>query len=173
MPNWCDNSVRFMNADKAKIDALLAALESEDKKVFHHLRPMPDSEQDDWYMWNVNHWGTKWEISVNDWDREDDNTIWIGFETAWSPPIALYEYLYEEGWEIEAVYHEGGMAFCGIWKDGEDDCYEYDISDRDSIESLPEEILDFTGLLEYHKDWVAENLEDEHELGEAPEPPKQ
>jgi hypothetical protein len=154
MPNWCDNSVRLSHSDKSKVDALLAALESEDKAVFQHLRPNPSGEWD--YGWSVENWGTKWEISVVDWDRESDNTIWIGFETAWAPPIALYDYLHAEGWEIEGLYHEPGMACAGIYKDGEDDYYEYDFSDLESLEALPEDVQEFTGLIDYYHDQEAE-----------------
>lgn len=150
MPNWCDNSVRLTHSDKSKVDALEAVLQSEERGVFSHLRPMPEGT-DDWYMWNVNHWGTKWEMSVIDWERQDDNTIWISFESAWSPPIAMYDYLHEFGdWEVEGLYHEPGCAFCGIWKDGEDDFYEYNFRDLESLEALPGDLQDFTGLIDYH-----------------------
>jgi len=156
MPNWCDNSVRLSHSDKSKVDALFAVLESEEREVFQHLRPRPESEKDNWYDWNVTNWGTKWEISVIDWNREDDNTIWIGFDTAWAPPISLYEYIYNLGWQVEGLYHEGGMAFCGIWKDGDDDYYEYESDDLESLEALPDDLQEFTGLIDYYHDQEAE-----------------
>lgn len=168
MPNWCDNSVRLTHSDKSKVDALEAVLQSEDKQVFQHLRPMPESEKDNWYDWNITHWGTKWEISIIDWERQEDNTIWISFESAWSPPIALYEHVYGEGWEIEGLYHEGGVGFAGIWKDGDDDFYEYDFSDLESLEALPGDLQDFTGLIDYYHDQQAEReAEAEREAYEA------
>ena len=149
MPNWCDNSVILSNTDVSKIEALVKVLTEKDTEVFQHLRPNPSGEWS--YDWSVDHWGTKWDMSIIDWQRYDDNSVWISFETAWCPPITLYEFLDEEGWGIEAYYHESGCAFCGKFtnEDG-DECYEYDFRDRASIEALPQDIEDFTGLLDYH-----------------------
>jgi len=163
MPNWCDNSVTLTHEDKSKVDALEAVLQSEDKQVFQHLRPMPESEKDNWYDWNINHWGTKWEMSIIDWERRDDNSIWISFETAWAPPIAIYEYLDDQEWQVEGLYHESGMTFCGIWSDGDDDYYEYDFTDLDSLESLPMDLQDFTGLIDYYHDQEAEREREEED----------
>ena len=152
MPNWCDNSVTLSHSDKEKIDALEAVLkDQQDCEVFYHLRPRPADQEENWYEWNCNNWGTKWDMTIVDFDRYDENTIWISFETAWSPPIAMYEFLVEQDWEVVGYYHEGGCAFCGKFtnEDG-DEFYEYDFSDRASIEALPDEIEQFTGLLDYH-----------------------
>jgi hypothetical protein len=168
MPNWCDNSMRVTHSDKSKVDELEKILQSEDKGIFQHLRPMPEAEQDNWYEWNVNNWGTKWEASIVDWERPDDNTIWVSFESAWSPPISLYEHMFSEGWEVEGLYHEGGMGFCGIWRDGDDDYYDYDFTDLQTLEDLPGDLQDFTGLVDYYHDRQAEEeMEAEREEEDA------
>ena len=150
MPNWCDNAAT-LTSSKEKIDALVAVLEDkENQQVFQHLRPRPESEEDNWYEWNCNNWGTKWDISVIDWERYDVETVWISFETAWAPPLELYQFLFENDWHVDAVYHEGGMGYCGKWEDGESDEYEYNMDDLESLEALPEEIQDFTGLIDYY-----------------------
>lgn len=166
MPNWCDNVTTFSHQDKEKIDALENVLEdSQDNEVFYHLRPRPADQEENWYDWNCTNWGTKWDIHTIDWERQDDNTIWISFETAWSPPTALYEFLVEQGWKIEAYYHEGGCAYCGKFttEDG-DDYYKYDFRDRESIEAIPSDIEDFTGLLDYHDSCKADGDFDEEEV---------
>jgi hypothetical protein len=161
MPNWCNNSVR-LSASKEKIDALVAVLEDKDnQQVFQHLRPMPDSEKENWYDWNINNWGTKWDMSIIDWDREDDATVWIAFDTAWSPPEALYEFLFENEWYVEAYYHESGMAYCGQWIDGEGDYFEYSLDDWDSIDCLPDDIKEFTGLVDYYHQYQEDQKEEE------------
>lgn len=161
MPNWCDNSLT-LTASKEKIDALVAVLEDKDnQQVFQHLRPRPADQEDNWYDWNINHWGTKWEMSIIDWDRYDDETVWISFESAWSPPTSLYEYLFENEWHVEAYYHEGGMAYCGQWIDGEDDYFEYSLDDFDTIDVLPEELKDFTGLVDYYHSIQEEREQEE------------
>jgi hypothetical protein len=149
MPNWCDNTVRLTFQDKEALDVLEKELSNkEGDGVFQLLRPNPAGEWQ--YDWSVENWGTKWDMSLIDFNREDDNTIWISFETAWSPPIALYEFLYEEGWNVEAYYHEPGMAFCGSWIEGHEEFYEYDISDLESLEAIPSDIEEFAGLIDYH-----------------------
>jgi hypothetical protein len=162
MPNWCYNSATLYNSDKSKIDSLEQELQKEDAQVFQHLRPNPTGEWD--YNWSVENWGTKWDITVHDWERENDNSIVMHFDTAWSPPTTLYEFLSEEGWSINAMYHEPGMGFAGKFEDGDDEYYEFDWTDRQSIEDLPDYILDFTNALEdldrYEEEQYEESLAD-------------
>jgi hypothetical protein len=160
MPNWCYNSVTLSNEDKTKIDALEAALQNEKSEVFQFLRPNPDGEWS--YEWSVNNWGCKWDITPHDWDRDGDNTITMNFDSAWSPPIALYEFLESEaGWSIRALYHEPGMCFAGRFEDGYDEYFELDLTDRESVENLPEDILDFTNALEDVDNYEQEQLEEQ------------
>lgn len=177
MPNWCDNSVTLYHEDKTKIDALAEEMNKKNDEgrsmacPFNHLRPQPPEvkEGDGWYEWNCSNWGSKWDADIIDWDRQDDNTIWICFNSAWSPPIALYNYLTEEGWKVDAMYHESGMSFAGMYSDGIDDYYEYDITDPDFLDHLPSDIVDFAGLEDAHRDWVISNLGDEWEGAERTE----
>lgn len=164
MPNWCDNSMRLFNQDKTKIDALEVEMKKQDgSQPFNYLRPNPKGEWD--YDWSVNNWGTKWDADVIDWERTGDNEITIYANTAWSPPIALYEYLYDEGWDVDALYHESGMCFAGAWCNGEDSYYEYDVTSVSSIEDLPSDIVDFAGLEDAHESWLYERKQEYiHEL---------
>ena len=161
MPNWCDNSVTLRNEDKSKIDALDAVLTNkEDQQVLNHLRPNPTGEWQ--YDWSVSNWGTKWDIGIIDWERRDDNEIWISFDSAWSPPTVIYDYLVEQGWEVEAIYHEPGMGYAGMYStDGGDDYYEYDVTDPNFLDELPSDIIEFAGLEDSHREWVINQLEDE------------
>ena len=163
MPNWCDNTLTITHTDKSKLDAIDVVLSNKDSKdgLFNIIRPNPTGEWD--YAWSVDNWGSKWDASIHDWERQDDNTIWVSFDSAWSPPIALYEFMEEEGYTVEAMYWESGMAYCGAWRDGYDDYYNYDITDRDSLDKLPEDILDFTGLIDRHEDWIAEEQAEEYQ----------
>ena len=165
MPNWCDNSVSLYHADKSKIDALAEEMSKKNEdghsmaQPFQHLRPSPGGEWD--YDWSVSNWGTKWDASIIDWSRDDDNNITIYFESAWSPPTTLYEYLAEEGWGVEAMYHEPGMGFAGMYTDaGGDEYYEYDVTSKSSIDELPSDLIDFAGLENAHQDWIISDLEE-------------
>jgi len=159
MPNWCYNTATLHHDDKARIDAFEAELSKEDSQPLNHLRPNPTGEWD--YGWSVDNWGTKWDVSIHDWEREDDNTIVLHFDSAWSPPTTLYEFLETEGWSVRAMYHEPGMGFAGRFEDGFDDYYELDWTDRASIEDLPEDILDFTNALEDLERYEEEQFDEE------------
>ena len=158
MPNWCYNAVTMSHDDTSKIDALEKVLQDEKGEPFQHLRPNPTGEWD--YGWSCENWGTKWDVSVQDWERDGDNTITMNFDSAWSPPVTLYEYLESEGWSVRAMYHEPGMGFAGKFEDGYDDYYDYDYTDRDQVENLPEDILDFTNAMDDLENWEAEQEEE-------------
>ena len=162
MPNWCNNSITISHPDVEKIDAIEKELNKSDNDcaICNLIHPRPASEEDNWYDWNVQNWGTKWDLSIHDDTYErDGNTISFDFDSAWAPPIALYEYMIEQGYDIRAYYHEGGMAFCGKFEDGCDYYYEYEWN-RESIEELPEDLLDYTGVLDYFDDCEKENEEE-------------
>ena len=162
MPNWCYNTATVSHEDKTKIDGLEQELLKDKAEPFNYLRPNPAGEWD--YAWSCENWGTKWDVSVMDWEREGDNSIVMHFDSAWSPPIAMYEYLNEEGWEVSAYYHEPGMGFAGRYDNGDDEYFEFDFTDRQSIEELPDDILDFTNALEdlerYEEEQYEESIAD-------------
>lgn len=151
MPNWCNNFLNINHEDRDKVTNLVKELEKgNDSELFNHLCPSPSGEWD--YDWSVANWGTKWDARVYDWSQNEDGSIDISFDTAWSQPTALYYYLTEEGWDLNALFHEEGMCFCGSYtnEDGED-FYEYDPDDLDSIADIPSEIEEFANLTEnYH-----------------------
>jgi hypothetical protein len=155
----CDNRMLLTHQDKERIASLEMVLQSsENAEVFHHLRPRPVEFDGDWYDWNSENWGTKWEMVVNDFQKQHDHAIIIEFLTAWTPPIPLYEFLVTEGWEIKAYFHESACAFCGKFTNEEGyKLYEYDFDDRESMEAIPSDIEDFTGLLENHDECKEES----------------
>lgn len=177
MPNWCYNSATFSHNDKSKIDALEEQLKN-NGDLFNSLRPMPEELREttspnsneeqvktltekygagDWYSWAVNNWGTKWDASIGNWERDEDS-IYVNFDTAWAPPIELYNYLTEQGWDINANYNEPGMCFAGIYSDGEDDYYEYSDMTADEVaECLPTELDEAYGISECIRDWEDED----------------
>ena len=139
MPNYCQNKATFTNPDFDKIrelrDEFLKTENSEDHgNPFNYLRPMPPEllEGEGWYNWRLANWGTKWN-PMTAWgieldEDEDKKTLTVCFHTAWSPPIALYEYLHEEtDWRVEAVYFEAGMGFCGGFDEENGHDYESDL----------------------------------------------
>ena len=174
MPNWCDNTLKLSHTDKIKVDQLESELSKKNDKghsaatLFEHFRPNPSGEWD--YGWSLENWGTKWEASIIDWERFDDENVTVYFETAWGPPIALYDYLTTQDWIIEAFYNEPGMCFAGIYDNGSDDYYEYAELSADEVdEQFPEELNDMYGISDYKREWEEENQEDDDDDLEWPE----
>ena len=48
-----------------------------------------------WYDWRLEKWDTKWDVPKDDIEITEINngSIVVGFDTAWSPPIAIYKKL--------------------------------------------------------------------------------
>lgn len=44
-----------------------------------------------WYAWNIDNWGTKWDADVSHAEREAGESWRVHFATAWSPPYPLLE----------------------------------------------------------------------------------
>ena len=83
-----------------------------------------------WYQWRLDNWDTKWdiysveisqEISVPDArERSAEVTFQFNCETAWSPPIKVWEKLHDMGIIIDASYQDEGMMYEGTFIDGVD-----------------------------------------------------
>jgi hypothetical protein len=104
-----------------------------------------------WYSWNWENWGTKWDANEVMIGSCDGECIELHFDSAWSPPVALYEYLVENGWEVRSYYYEEGR-FCGQFVDGEDSSYQIpskkEFEDREGVElMMPLELMDLISPL--------------------------
>jgi hypothetical protein len=169
MPNWNSNIVTISSDDGELINKVIdAALKSkESESFFNVLVPRPVSEDSDWYSWNVNNWGTKWDTGV-DLVEKADNSVTLSFDTAWSPPIGFYAALEEMGYEVDAYYFEPGMCFAGHYNDGMDDYYEYSgMNSSEVAEMLPMELNEIFCISESMAEWESENQE--IDLGEEDE----
>jgi len=187
MPNWCNNTVEITHKDPSKMAALVLAIN--EGKFCNFAKPVPadlqivagrvggddnpeqialeaaeTSNQDkygykNWYDYCVNEWGTKWDVDAYD-TVEPADSITFGFDSAWSPPIGVYEALVEQGFEVRAYYYEPGMAFAGIWEDGQDDCYDIGGYTSETVkEAIPEDLDEMFGISEC----IAEYEEEENE----------
>lgn len=180
MPNWCSNSVTFKHNDAKQIERLVNGYKN--NKLFSEFFPTPAELVDntapnnkgdellekygsrDWYEWNVNNWGTKWDIGSDSYEddfyNEGDNSVTISFESAWSPPLAFYENMVELGFEITAYYYESGMAFCGKFEDGEDEYFEIEGNSEWVKENIPNDIDEAFNISENMEAWEEEELEE-------------
>jgi hypothetical protein len=191
MPNWCNNTLTLEHEDPAMIARAKAAFA--DGRFLAEFIPVPESLQivagsvgdpveqakliedtnrnlevhgyGNWYDYCVNEWGTKWDIGADGNPAQDiPGGLMLGFDSAWAPPCAAYEKLTEQGFRIRAMYYEGGMAFAGIWEEGNDDYYEYGGLDSKGIaDTLPAELDEAFGISESAAEWEAENAEEDQE----------
>ena len=186
MPNWCNNTIVVSDVDEERIDEFEKFLNDNDgKNWFDFFAPCPkellevgdvsfhEKENEvllekyghaDWYSWSVANWGCKWNCDANDWER-DGNSISFWFDSPWGPPIELYKIMYSEGYDIDAHFLEEGMCFVGRFVEGEDESYSY--SDLDSLDDIPESLVEnwnLRGMLEDQMEWNSEDedVEDEH-----------
>ena len=151
MPNWCMNTAVITAPDKKSATAFAAYLkEKEGAEWLSYFLPIPEDMKEDWYSWNINSWGTKWDCDTT-WKRKGQ-TFTLSFDSAWAPPIAMYEHLHCEGWEVEAHYLETGMAFAGKFSEGFDECCNYG-----NGEEIPTDIDEQWGLTDMLAEWEEEN----------------
>ncbi len=155
MPNWCYNTIRVRGPQR-ELDKFEKHLNDTDGKDWFSYFVKPDHElkDDEWYGWNLENYGCKWNCDANDWHRDDEETISFTFDSPWGPPIALYENIenielesesgYIDYFRVDAEYLEEGMQFMGRFIDGEDEYYEY--SDLESLDSIPEELVEHWGI---------------------------
>ena len=130
MPNWCDNYVEITGPKKT-IDEIEAIVDEKnnDKEREHgllnYLRPMPKEEQENWYNWSVDNWGTKWDVKEFYGAKRDGDKLCFSFQSAWGPPTEAFDYLYcnNDDVSIDLKYYEPGMDFAGIYNDGENKSY--------------------------------------------------
>lgn len=120
-----------------------------------------------WYDYCVNEWGTKWDVGGNDYNepqQDSPDKITMSFDSAWAPPIAAMDKLEALGFSVRLYYYEPGMAFAGIYEDGDDAYYELSGMDSKEIaETLPAELDEAFGISESAAEWEEENKEEADE----------
>ena len=160
MPNWNYNVVEVSHSDKEMMTKFKKGCKD---GLFTEFLPIPEDNKDQWYEWNINNWGTKWDVDGIDCVIED-NTTKVAFDTAWSPPIAFYEHLVELGFTVKAYYYEPGMGFCGIYDELGDAYYEIGNLNSDEVEeTIPKELDEMFGISEEKSAYEDENQEIEFE----------
>lgn len=195
MPNWCNNTFELV-APKEKVREFESFLNEKNGKdwfdfflpcpaelkdggaVSFHDEPKPDLVEkygaSDWYTWSVNNWGCKWNCDAQDWnvdDYDDDNlSIKFWFDSPWGPPTELYNFIdAQDDLNVFANFHEEGMAFVGKFEYGSVDSYDY--SDLESLDMIPDEIVEEWNLremLEERAEWEEEDeLIEEEENGKS------
>ena len=181
MPNWCNNTLELQHEDPAMIERARAAMIR--GEFLHEFIPVPKELSDavangqtnealqekygysSWYDFCVANWGTKWDVGGSDYGNPtvtEDGKMIAGFDSAWAPPITAMERLTDLGFTVKLYYYEPGMAFAGIWEDGNDDYYEYGSMSSDEVAAtLPAELDDMFCISDSMAEWEEENAEEE------------
>jgi hypothetical protein len=188
MPNWCSNQLTLTHADTAQIKRAIEAYNAD--RLLSEFHPTPEELKNttapafnedpetakaliekydfsNWYDWQVNNWGTKWDVSsVDELEYEDGQTeAHFYFDSAWAPPTEWYSHMEDLGFKVSAMYHEPGMAFCGIYEDGCDDQFEL-TGNADWVDKhIPKAINEAFAIAENMQMWEDE----ENEIPEATE----
>ncbi len=144
MPNHITNCLEISHKSKAKMKWLSEVvihkvIDEDETKVeteifdFNVIIPQPDGMNQDplsledrktlnWYDWNCEHWGTKWNAYSFQWHGKADHCIAIQFDTAWSPPEPVLDKLVEMGFVIAGIWKDEGDPSvndfyndCGNW----------------------------------------------------------
>jgi hypothetical protein len=128
MPNWTYNHLTITHPEVDKVNALEKHIKdqidsgNDNPEFFHFLLPNPDGKDaENWYDWNTENWGCKWDASdLRDFER-DGNTLTFSFNTAWNNPVHLFQFLAEEKWEFRYNYEEESDDFFGVHTHKNDD----------------------------------------------------
>ena len=154
MPNWVDNTLK-VTGDVADVRAFVeqagqpyehpfGGTREEKLSFWNFVKPGDlESYQTNWYEWNLENWGCKWDARMMDVDETslDMGYISYAFETPWGQPQEFFEaivkqfpdldfnlrFLEEQGWGGE--YGGSGGRFFKIeeWDtlDTHEECIKY------------------------------------------------
>ena len=125
MPNHVTHKILF---DASAADVIFSEVCPDGKFDFEKLVPSPphiyrgdlnrEDEEDfplNWYSWNVQNWGTKWNCYNQFTGIADDGRAYIQFDTAWSIPYPiLAAFCNRFNIPFEHRYFDEGHNFWGI-----------------------------------------------------------
>ena len=177
MPNWCNNNITIRGSkdtveqlwkDAQAADGLLEAMVPPPENMFRGAIGQKEREQcaeqgiPNWYDWQVENWGTKWNVSIEGLefhDNEDGTAEITGwFDSAWAPPTQAMETYGSENPDVSITldYHESGMCFVGRMTveggEAEDDCIDYADCDSKTVRE--------TIGADFDDEWaISENME--------------
>tara|TARA_B100001094_G_scaffold304460_1_gene333434 strand:- start:187 stop:870 length:684 start_codon:yes stop_codon:yes gene_type:complete len=85
MPNLVTSQIFVPNVSPTEAKELHTVCK--EQRLLAFLHPRPTDQDQNWYEWNTENWGTKWESEVLATDYcKNRNVFIVEIETAWSPP---------------------------------------------------------------------------------------
>jgi hypothetical protein len=129
MPNWCENRLYLEHDDNSKLGEIVKSFKK--GELFSYVAPQPtDLHHNEVLQWRRKEWGTKWDVGNEESDGDicsfdvDWNYAEFRFDTAWNPPIPIYQKLFQQGFDVKAYYQEPANCFAGKFEDGEQYLWE-------------------------------------------------
>jgi len=194
MPNWCNNFANIRHEDPSEIERLAKAFNegkfcnavipvpveltettsghlgsgyAEELNQFKMQLNQKYFGHATWYDFCVNRWGTKWDFGADGYEAdvdEDGLGMSITFDSAWSPPVSIWEELTAQGFVVDAMYYESGMAYCGRYtSEAGDNYWEIGEMSADEVaDAIDPDIDECFGITESIREYEAENEEDLH-----------
>ena len=134
MPNWCSNVVTINTGGSPELNERLKNALSDDKDLFMQFVPRPKEydEGERWYGWNIDNWGTKWDVNeVFVADDTEEDSITFSFDTAWAPPVDAFRSWAERDGRVtyRLTYMEPGMGFVG-WDSYDGESFDDDYAEQ-------------------------------------------
>ena len=110
----------FKNIPNEKGELPILEQHKNDKgEIMWETYNFPDGKNDDrWYHWCIDNWGTKWEPDIASVDGDQDSEMLeITFNTAWSPPQGVVEKMREKYPKLtfQCFYDEPGCEIAGYY----------------------------------------------------------
>lgn len=131
MPNHITNCLEISHKDPKKIKWLKSCWNKKENHLdFGKIIPTPKNYYDgsigfskdgsvptkeevaakgqiDWYTWNIDNWGTKWNSYQGTLYDSKDKFV-CQFLTAWGPPEPIFDKLTDMGFEVKGLWKDEG-----------------------------------------------------------------
>ena len=151
MPNWFNFKVQVSGGKKEILEFVENVkgsknFDTEGREFdFNHFIPQPenifrgnlstDKSRElakegipDWYNWNIDNWGTKWNVVIDDMDvcvyNDDSADVFYVMRTAWAFPVPVIEQMIRDyshlGFSIQGEEDSGAYGINidsseGVW----------------------------------------------------------
>lgn len=111
-----------------------------------------------WYDWCVSEWGTRSDVGVGEGAKvempgPDVRMVTLSFESAWSPPTAFYKTMESLGFEVDAMFYEPGMGYCGTFSDGVSVSYKIPVDPDRIDEEIPADLNECFAIADNAGGW--------------------
>jgi len=138
MTNWCKNQLTISNNDRDVIKEIANAFER--NRLLDAFIPCPKELEkvtgmkpndelakkmmkkygaEDWYLWRLDNWGTKWDTgrSHGTLTVVRPTKIQLDVATAWTPPIPIFDRWVDLGCHVRARFCEPEFNVAGTYID--------------------------------------------------------